>query len=181
MEYDQAQPTSPPHDGLQRLLQVLSLVIAALALLWVLSPLAMLVLLFVPLMFVHPFRLAILTPAMYLLHFWFAASALIFLLSSFTAIVYERAPERLSPAQLRVLARQPTWRPGSGWRAAWTGIWSAIYFGAFTVLFPWPPLPRTISPSVLLLGAALPIMLIVACGPSWWYRMSERRRRISTP
>lgn len=76
-------------------------------------------------------------------------------------------------------------RERAGGRAAWTGIWAAVYFGACAVLLPWPPLPypiRTIPPSLLLLGVAYPITLIVGRGPDWWHWKSERRRRcVSAP
>lgn len=183
MEHDFPQPPSgPPHDALQRLLRPVldPRVEAALVVLWLLTIIAMLVHFFVLAVFIHPFTLASFTPEVYLFHLWMAVSALIFLHVAFMSLVHARAPMRLSPVLLRALARYASRRPGGDWRAAWTGIWAALYFGACAVLLPWPPLPypiRTIPPSMLLLGAAYPITLIVARGPDWWYRMSERRRR----
>lgn len=177
------QSSSPPHDALQRLLRLMlnDYLGAALVALWPLILIAMLVLCFVSLSLS---TLATLAPFFYLFHLWMAVTALIFLRVAIVSLVHERSPMRLSPALRRAFTRQPARRPGSGWRAAWTGIWGAIYFGACAVLLPWPPLPypiRTVSPSVLLLGAAYPIMLIIARGPDWWYWMRERRRRANMP
>jgi hypothetical protein len=38
-------------------------------------------------------------------------------------------------------------------------------------------MPRTLPPVLLPLGAAAPLVLLVACGPVVWHRISERRRR----
>src|SRR5437899_285161 len=124
------QPNGSPHDALQRLLDpVLNhYVVAALAVVWLLTVLGISVLVFGSLLLVHPITSANLTPTVYLFHLWVAVNALIFLQAALTGVVFERAPMRLSPAVRQALARQATRRPGAGWRAAWTGIWAGSYF-----------------------------------------------------
>ncbi|HEX8994829.1 MAG TPA: hypothetical protein VF812_02230 [Ktedonobacterales bacterium] len=168
MEHEVPPPPShPPHDTLQRLLRPAldPRLGAVLVVLWPLTLGATLALVLVSLLF-SP-TLAILTPTVYLFHLWMAVTTLIFLRGAIISPVSERSPMRLSPALLRALAQQAPRRPGADWRAAWTGVWFAVYFGVCAILLPWPPLPHAIPPSALLLGAALPIVLIVALAPNW--------------
>ncbi len=174
MEHDVPQPQSgPPRDALQRLLRlVLNGLGFCLLVLWPLTAVAV---------FVLPSVLpSTLNTVYYLLHVFLGLTALIFLRLAIIGVLLVRAPSRINPKLLRSIARRASQPRRLGQLYVWIGLWLATYFVAGVVLYPWSSLSRPSPLSALplgVLGAALPIVLIIALGPVIWHRMSERRRR----
>lgn len=172
MHDDLTQPHSPPRDATQRMLR---LVLNGLGFaLPVLAPLTFIAAL------IAGFALPTTTTGDYLILVFCGLVALFFLRIAIVGVVLARAPRRISPKILASVARFTSQPQRMGQLYVWAGTWLATYFVVAIAVFHQPPLPRTITPSLVTWMVALPIVLIIAFGPVRIHRVRERRRASAT-